>query len=61
MPDDYITITPDMTVLDIISRDQETEHVFNKYDEIAGECICCRALFDSIGDMAEKYGIDLSY
>ena len=30
MPDDYITITPDMTVLDIISRYQETEHVFNE-------------------------------
>jgi hypothetical protein len=52
-------IRPDMTVLDIVSKHRETEAVFKRYDEKAGECICCQALFDSVQDVAEKYGLDL--
>jgi hypothetical protein len=33
MPDDQDSITPDMTVLDIISKHRETEGVFKKYDQ----------------------------
>lgn len=53
------TIYRDMTVLDVVSRYRETEDVFKKYDEQAGECICCQALFDPLKDVAEKYKLDL--
>jgi hypothetical protein len=59
MPDDQDFITPDMTVLDIISTHRETEGVFKKYDQEAGECICCNALFDSLEHMAQRYGLNL--
>ena len=49
-----------MTVLDIISKYRETEAVFKRYDEKAGECICCQALFDTVQDVAQKYGLDLT-
>jgi hypothetical protein len=53
-------ISPEMTVLDIISKYRETEAVFKQYDEKAGECICCQALFNTVQDVAEKYGLDLA-
>ena len=52
-------IRPEMTVLDVVSRHRGTESVFHRYDEQAGECICCRALFDSLEDVAKRYGLDL--
>ncbi len=54
-----LNITPDMTVLDIVSRYRETETVFKKYDELAGECICCNALFESLATVAQKYHFDV--
>ena len=51
-------IHPDMTVLDVILACPETEAVFKSYDEQAGECICCAALFDSVRDMTERYGLN---
>jgi len=54
-----LPITPDMTVLDVVSKYRRTEEVFRSYDAAAGECICCRALFDTLRDVAEKYGLDL--
>lgn len=52
-------IYPEMTVLDVVSLYRKTEAVFKKYDELAGECICCQALFDPIKKVAERYGLDL--
>lgn len=52
-------ITPNMTVLDIVSKYRETEAVFKRYDTAAGECICCNALFETVKELSEKYGIDL--
>ncbi|NIA08592.1 MAG: hypothetical protein GWP10_02165 [Nitrospiraceae bacterium] len=52
-------IRPEMTVLDIIYRHRETEDVFKKYNEQAGTCICCNALFDTLEDVAKKYNLDL--
>jgi hypothetical protein len=54
-------ITPDMTVLDVIDRYRNTEAVFRKYDEQAGVCICCQALFETIGDVAAKYKLELNH
>lgn len=59
MYDNKNAIHADMTVLDIVSRYRQTQDVFKRYDEQAGECICCRALFDSLRDVAERYGLDL--
>jgi ADP-dependent NAD(P)H-hydrate dehydratase / NAD(P)H-hydrate epimerase len=52
-------VTPDMTVLNVIDRYRNTEAVFRKYDDQAGVCICCQALFDTIEDMAAKYRLNL--
>lgn len=52
-------ITPDMTVLEVVATYRETEAVFRHYDSQAGECICCNALFDSLQEVAGKYGLGL--
>jgi hypothetical protein len=52
-------IRPEMTVLDVISRFRRTEAVFRKYDEKAGECICCNALFEPLKNLAAKYDLNL--
>ncbi|MBW2604670.1 MAG: hypothetical protein JRE28_10205 [Deltaproteobacteria bacterium] len=48
-----------MTVLDVVSTYRKTEAVFKEYDRRAGECICCRALFETLQDVAKKYGFSL--
>ncbi|MGM0787330.1 MAG: hypothetical protein ACQETG_06425 [Thermodesulfobacteriota bacterium] len=53
-------ITPDMTVLYVVSRWRQTEKVFRSYDQTAGECICCNALFDTLSDAAARYSLDLT-
>ncbi len=52
-------IGPRMTVLDIISRHLATEAVFKGWDSRAGECICCQALFDTVQQVADRYGLKL--
>jgi hypothetical protein len=52
-------ITPDKTVLEILSLYRQTEEVFRHYDAAAGVCLCCQALFDSLEEMARKYHLDL--
>jgi hypothetical protein len=52
-------ITPEMTVLDVLYRHRPTEAVFRKYDAVAGVCLCCQALFDSVEELARKYSLDL--
>jgi hypothetical protein len=53
-------IQPEMTVLDVISRFRNTEKIFKQWDGIAGECICCNSLFDSLKSVAVKYDLDLA-
>jgi len=60
MPDRDEPIDPRMTVLDVVARWRKTEAVFKQYDTLAGECICCQALFEPIQDMARKYHLDLA-
>jgi hypothetical protein len=52
-------ILPEMTVLDVVSRYKKTEAVFKLYDKQACECICCQALFETLQDVAKKYGFSL--
>ena len=49
-----------MTVLDIIDRHQATATVFKACNERAGECICCQALFDTVPQVADRYGLALN-
>jgi hypothetical protein len=51
---------PETTVLEVVSRYRQTEAVFRKYDERAGECICCEALFESLRSLSDRYGWDLA-
>lgn len=57
--DEKTTIDPDMTILEVVSKYRQTEAVFKRYDERAGVCLCCHALFDSLEDLVDKYGLDL--
>ncbi|MCB2148578.1 MAG: hypothetical protein KQI81_19020 [Deltaproteobacteria bacterium] len=52
-------IDPRMTVLDILSRHRETEAVFKAWDSRAGACICCQALFNTVQEVADRYGLNL--
>jgi len=52
-------IRTEMTVLDIVSRYRKTEAVFKRYDKQAGECICCRALFEPLSKVAVRYNLKL--
>jgi hypothetical protein len=58
-PENMQQIGPEMTVLDVVSKYRQTEAVFKRYDQKAGECICCQALFESLQDMATRYRLDL--
>ena len=49
-----------MTVLDIVSTYSAAQEVFKRWDDRAGECICCNALFESLDAVAEKYNLDLA-
>ncbi len=53
-----LTFTPEMTLLDAVSLNGATEPVFRSYDASAGVCLLCTHLFDSIGEVAERYGFD---
>lgn len=53
-------IEPGMIVLDIVSTYSATQEVFKSWDDRAGECICCNALFESLEMVAEKYNLDLA-
>ena len=58
-PDNPCTITPHMSVLDVVSRYRQTEAVFKRYDAAAGACICCNALFETLAEVADRYRINL--
>jgi hypothetical protein len=52
-------IAANLTVLDVVSTYPETEVIFKSYDARVGECICCQSLFDTVQQVADKYGLDL--
>ncbi|MBG0789409.1 MAG: hypothetical protein H0S80_02810 [Desulfovibrionaceae bacterium] len=52
-------VTGDMTLLDIVRIHPATETVFRSRDDQAGECLLCRALFETVEAAAERYGLDL--
>ena len=52
-------LSPQMTVLDILNQYRSTEAVFRSWDGRAGVCICCKALFDTVEQVADQYNLDL--
>jgi hypothetical protein len=52
-------IRSEMTILEVIKRHPQTEAVFRKYDPQAGVCLCCQALFVPLGEMAERYHLNV--
>jgi len=54
------TITADATLLDIVSKWPATDTVFRRYDDVAGVCLCCNCLFDTVEEISKKYALDLS-
>ncbi|MBN1473244.1 MAG: hypothetical protein JW914_01385 [Syntrophaceae bacterium] len=54
------TVTADATLLDIVSKWPTTDAVFRRYDDLAGVCLCCNCLFDTIEEISQKYSFDLS-
>ena len=52
-------IRSEMKILEVIERHPQTEAVFRKYDQQAGVCLCCQALFEPLGEMAERYHLNL--
>ncbi len=52
-------VTPETTILDIVSRFNETEGIFKQMERETGVCICCQGLFLSLGDAARRFGFHL--
>ena len=52
-------VAKDMTLLEVVRLHPATQDVFRARDEQAGECIMCKALFETVETVAERYGLDL--
>jgi hypothetical protein len=59
MNNDNRSLSPDMTLLEIMYRWRASEAVFRAYEGQAGVCLRCQALFDSLEEVAQKYRLDL--
>ncbi len=59
MSDQSRHLDPSLSVLDVVSKYRAAEAIFKAYDVLAGECICCQALFDSLETVAARYNLDL--
>lgn len=53
-------IDPKMSVLDVVHRFKSTEQVFRSYDQKAGVCVLCEALFESLEGFAARFDINLA-
>lgn len=59
MSDQNESITPEMTLLEVVHQHRRTEAVFRRYEEQAQGCLLCQALFDTVAEAAASYGLDL--
>lgn len=50
-------ITDETTVLELVGLYPETKLVFDHYTHITGICICCEALFCTLNEVTDMYGI----
>ncbi len=54
------SITPKMSLLEIVESSPRSEGIIRQYDEDAGCCLLCNNLFDSLEDVARNYSLDLN-
>jgi|UniRef100_A0A7V6A3U6 hypothetical protein len=59
MSDQQTPITPEMTILEVLSRYRQTEAVFRRYELETGVCLLCHDLFESLEDVAACHRLDL--
>ena len=52
-------VTPETSIIDIISTHRRTEKLFKQLEEKTGVCICCEGLFLPIQDAAARFGFSL--
>lgn len=53
-------VTAATPILDILANRPSAEAVIRARDAKAGRCLCCEALFEPIGAVAERHGLDLA-
>ena len=53
-------VTPEMTLVEVMSQWRSSEDIFNAYEAQAGTCLRCHALFDTLEEAAQKYHLDLT-
>lgn len=51
-------VTLQTSMLELLELHPETEAVFEQYTRRIGICICCEALFCTIGEVANRYEIE---
>ena len=49
-----------MTLVDVMFQWRSSEEIFKAYENQAGTCLRCHALFDTLEEAAEKYHLDLA-
>ena len=52
-------ITPETTIIDVISGYRQTEAIFKRLEEETGVCVCCQGLFLPLREAAKRFGFDL--
>ena len=53
-------VTPQMTLVEVMTQWRASEAVFKTYEAQAGTCLRCHALFDTLEEAAQKYNLDLA-
>ena len=59
MAEEKAPITPEMTIVEVLSQHRQTEEVFRRYEGEAQGCLLCHALFDTLAEAAAKYRLNL--
>lgn len=52
-------ITKEMTILDLVSEYPETEAIFSRYDSVAGQCVLCANLLDTLDAFCSAYNLEI--
>ena len=47
-----------ITILDLVAAHPETQAVFRRYDAIAGCCLLCQGLFETVNALAARFSLD---
>jgi hypothetical protein len=53
-------VTPEMTLVEVMSQWRASEEIFKAFEPQAGTCLRCHALFLTLEEAARKYNLDLT-